>query len=1039
MKWSILSAFLAVLISVFCVSCGNLYEDERASSGVVSNDGVLRAGIEGVETRTYIDNECHIHWNHDDRISVFYGNDENVECRFEGATGDREGDISPVVALDNSKYAILDAIYALYPYSKDVVLQEEDLLTFTLPAVQSYAEDSFGPGAHAMVAVTNSLESRSLQFRNVCGSLKLQLWGDAKIKSIRVKGNNNETLSGEASIVASYGAVPVLSVGSNGGKVVTLNCGNGVQLSGDKDAPTVFWVVLPPVIFTKGFTVEIEDFNGSIVTKSTDKRVVIERNNIQPMKSFEVATAPIKPANNEIWYTTSDGKQISLAADRFGVAIKSHEQRDDRWVITFESDLTMLGNGGYTGAFEVQKTLTSVVLPDGITNISAYSFYNCSALQSIVLPANLQIVGDQSLYNTKLTTVDIPSGVTSIGNKAFYNTYLTAINVFATTPPTINNKDVLPNISVVVYVPEEAISKYKNHNVWNWFTIKSLPEESIGGGSEGDDGQGGDSGDDGNGEQGGDGGEEPGDDPVVPPTSGSEIWYTTSNGDSITLRAQCFNSIVASHEKRGDKWVISFAGTLTSIGVDDSSTGAFENSGTLTSITIPDSVTKMHAYTFYDCANLHSVKLSDNLQLVGEMSFYNCTSLAEMTLPASIKNIDSAAFFDCSNLVKVNSLAITPPTLGDDVFPTGVTIYVPDSAIGAYLQSPYWKKYTIATLSGDVPDDALIYAPNDPSYTSTDFSADGSYVALQSATEGNGIDIVLMGDGYSDRQVASGRYEADMRKAMEAFFSKEPFTSFRHLFNVYMVKCVSKREGCSNDYAYGETALNCKIKSDGVSISGDGFTVYGYAREIFGEQKYEDNNGPRTDESTLIVIMNSDAYAGVCYMTQPKYNTTKNYGNGNSLSYFSLCGDDELFANLLIHEAGGHGFGKLGDEYYSSGNGAITNYYYYEIKDFEQWGWFKNVDATMGDALTSQTIKWRHFLTDSRYAGLVGIYEGAYSYAKNAYRPSDNSIMRHVKDSDGRFNAPSREAIYYRIHKLAYGDSWTYSFEEFAYYDAINR
>ena len=39
----------------------------------------------------------------------------------------------------------------------------------------------------------------------------------------------------------------------------------------------------------------------------------------------------------------------------------------------------------------------------------------------------------------------------------------------------------------------------------------------------------------------------------------------------------------------------------------------------------------------------------------------------------------------------------------------------------------------------------------------------------------------------------------------------------------------------------------------------------------------------------------------------------------------------------------------------------------------------------------------------------------------------------------GGFNAPSREAIYYRIHKLAYGDSWTYDYEKFVEWDSINR
>ena len=157
------------------------------------------------------------------------------------------------------------------------------------------------------------------------------------------------------------------------------------------------------------------------------------------------------------------------------------------------------------------------------------------------------------------------------------------------------------------------------------------------------------------------------------------------------------------------------------------------------------------------------------------------------------------------------------------------------------------------------------------------------------------------------------------------------------------------------------------------------------------------------------------------------------------MSFFSLCGDDAIFAKLLIHEACGHGFAKLADEYYSSGNGAINNNGYYGMKDLEQWGWYKNIDATIGDALTAQTIKWKHFLEDPRYSGLVGIYEGAYTYAKNTYRPTDDSIMQHVRDSKGDFNAPSREAIYYRIHKLAYGDSWSYDFEEFAEWDARNR
>ena len=803
-----------VLATLVFAACGNISDESTIIDDGVLDRWRLSASFEEDDTRTYIDEDCKIYWHNDDRLSVFYGDYNNVECRFTGATGDKSGDIVPVAATGGGS-PIFDAIYALYPYYEDAELSDSGI-TFTLPAVQTYTEGSVGRGAYAMVAASRSREDHSMLFRNIGGSLKLQLWGNATVKRIRVKGNNNETLAGSASVMASYGATPALEVYNGGVKNVELDCGNGVALSSSISTPTEFWVALPPVTFDKGFTVEVVCADGSLFTKSTSKRVVIERNTIQPMAAFEVVATPAKPANNEIWYTTTDGNQAGLKTESFNVSVTSHERRDDKWVVTF-------------------------------------------------------------------------------------------------------------------------------------------------------------------------------------------------------------------------------SGALTTIGMEYSSTGAFEFCKNLESIVLPDSVTKVYDYTFYECCNFQSVELSNNLQFIGEMAFYNCTSLTEITLPASVTTIDDAAFYDCRNLTSVNSLATTPPALGDDVFNSDVTIYVPESAIGAYIQDKSWSKYNIATLSGEGTDDAEMYAPNDPNYHSTDYSANGQYVTLQSATEGNGIDVVLMGDGYSDRQVASGRYEADMRKAMEVFFSKEPFTSFRYLFNVYMVICVSKREGCSNDYVYGETALNCKIKSDGISVSADTGDIYSHAKEVFGEQKYEYNDGPRIDESTLIVIMNSNAYAGVCYMSQPKYNTTKSYGNGSSLSFFSLCGDDSLFSNLLIHEACGHGFAKLGDEYFSSGNGAINSLGYYEMKDFEQWGWYKNVDSTIGEPLTAQTIKWRHFLTDYRYADLVGIYEGAYTFEKNAYRPSEESIMRHVRGSDGEFNAPSREAIYYRIHKLAYGDSWVYNFEDFAAYDAINR
>lgn len=83
------------------------------------------------------------------------------------------------------------------------------------------------------------------------------------------------------------------------------------------------------------------------------------------------------------------------------------------------------------------------------------------------------------------------------------------------------------------------------------------------------------------------------------------------------------------------------------------------------------------------------------------------------------------------------------------------------------------------------------------------------------------------------------------------------------------------------------------------------------------------------------------------------------------------------------------------------------------------------------------SVRWNAFTNDSRYANEgLGAFEGGLTYWTGVWRPTENSIMR---DNTGGFNAPSREAIYCRIHKLAYGDSWNHSYEDFVTYDEINR
>ncbi len=303
-------------------------------------------------------------------------------------------------------------------------------------------------------------------------------------------------------------------------------------------------------------------------------------------------------------------------------------------------------------------------------------------------------------------------------------------------------------------------------------------------------------------------------------------------------------------------------------------------------------------------------------------------------------------------------------------------------------------------------------------YESSDYSKDGEVKQLQTATKGDGIDIILMGDAYSDRLISNGTYDSTMNVAMKKFFEVEPYKSFREYFNVYSVTAVSENEVYS---MVSSTALSGYF-GEGTLVGGNDSRAFEYAKKAVGEENM--------DEALVVVMMNSTLHAGTCWMYYP---SDGDWGNGVSVSYFPVGADSESLGRLIHHEAAGHGFAKLGDEYAYEDMGTIPELEIGSAQYTTQYGWLKNIDFTNDPS----QIKWKHFLNDSRYANEgLGIYEGAYTYWKGVWRPTVNSIMN---TNTGGFNAPSREAIYYRINKLAYGAEWEYDYEDFVEWDAANR
>ena len=238
----------------------------------------FRASLEAMsDTKTYLDQDQKLLWNADDRISVFSTTYNRQYC-FTGKTGDNNGNFEPVPTDDTGSGTDVSANYAVYPYSSSTVLTGNEKISLTLPAEQKYADDSFGPGSNTMVAVTAGKSDYFLPFKNLCGYLVVKLYGEGYVKSVSIAGNNNEKLAGAATVTASHNSAPSLVFGEDATRSITIDCGEGVALGADEDNATEFWFCIPPVTFSKGFTVKVVNARNAVIEMKTTLSRTINRN-----------------------------------------------------------------------------------------------------------------------------------------------------------------------------------------------------------------------------------------------------------------------------------------------------------------------------------------------------------------------------------------------------------------------------------------------------------------------------------------------------------------------------------------------------------------------------------------------------------------------------------------------------------------------------------------------------------------------------------------------------------------------------------------
>ena len=283
---------------------------------------------------------------------------------------------------------------------------------------------------------------------------------------------------------------------------------------------------------------------------------------------------------------------------------------------------------------------------------------------------------------------------------------------------------------------------------------------------------------------------------------------------------------------------------------------------------------------------------------------------------------------------------------------------------------------------------------------------DGDVYTVQSHNNGRGVHLVFMGDCYDAKDISEGKYLDNTLEAVEHFFAIEPYNTYRDYFDVHVVFGLSEDSGIGDVNTIREAKFGSQYSiTDGVMP--DDSKCLAYAAKVY----------PFVSSiAGICLVLNSDLEEGATFL----------YDND---LFISLCpmGKNQYpydFRGIVQHEAGGHGFGKLGDETIFDPTfiqKCICHYPKFIMA--KAYGWYDNLSLT-GDM---HKVPWSHLIYDPKYSDSVDIYEGGFYHARGVYRSEPNSCMRNMIPYHSTI---SRESIVKRIKRFA-GERYTFeSFKE---------
>lgn len=514
-------------------------------------------------------------------------------------------------------------------------------------------------------------------------------------------------------------------------------------------------------------------------------------------------------------------------------------------------------------------------------------------------------------------------------------------------------------------------------------------------------------------------------------------------------------------------------------GIENIETGTFMYCNLQDTITMPSSVLQIQRNAFYGCTKLNAVILSENLAYIQDYAFGECYSLYYIRcLNPTPPNLASSAFSgvnksECALVVPEGCVDayrnaagwrefkristyqnfVCRPTLAKLLNKGNTrTIVLNSDGYWEITSYPDWihpsktsgyKKTEMTVTIDDLVhgsanrEGSIVFTLTDKTdengnaitcdykVQQFDYEYDEDTQApLQQASKGNqgGINIVFVGDGYDAEDIASGRYLEDMKEGTEYFFAIEPYKTYRDYFNVYADMAMSYESGVQSSVdVWRQTKFGTTYGAGEHGRLGiNDADVFNY---VLNEVTASAITTQNVDHSLIVCVPNDDAHEGITTM----------YTSGAAIAFVPHSHYDypNDYRGLMQHEAGGHGFGKLADEYiYHQDN--IWNCkcsccsHANAVTTAKARGWYRNLSL---EGRYKQT-DWSHLIFDPRYGDIVDIYEGGHMHGQGIYRSEVNSCMNN---NVPYYSTISRQAIVERIKQYA-GEPFV--FEDFVSNDS---